>query len=66
MVDGLRLVASYNAIGLHGGIQHFAKEKETRTLCGRDRSNWMDMRAAEPNDIESAWTCTRCIGKLNP
>jgi hypothetical protein len=60
----MRLVAGYS-IGQYGGMQHFAREGETRTLCGRDRSNWMDMREVDlSTDLESAWTCKRCAAKM--
>jgi len=58
-----RLVASYSSVGQYGGTQHLKAEGSTHTLCNRDASNWMNIRAAEPADLESAWTCQRCIKK---
>jgi hypothetical protein len=58
-----RLVASYNAAGLYGSTQHLKLVGESRTLCNRDASDWMDMKDAELSDIDSAWTCKRCQKK---
>jgi hypothetical protein len=59
----LRLVASANAIGKYGGVQHLGYSSEDYTLCGRERGGaWMDMRAADlRTDLDSAWTCKRCV-----
>ncbi len=61
----LELVASYNDNSQYGGTQHFSEHGDYRTLCGRNRENWMVLRKADlTSDIENAWTCKRCIKKL--
>lgn len=58
-----RLVASYNSVGQYGGTQHLTVAGQSKTLCNRDSSDWMDLRGAEPRDLESPWTCQRCVKK---
>lgn len=60
----LIVVASYNAIGQYGGTQHFAYEREDRTLCGRDRTNWMIVGEFSGSDVDNAWSCKRCLNAL--
>lgn len=45
---------------------HFAQGNEEGdvTLCGRNCYGWSYAREAEPSDLESAYSCKRCLKKL--
>lgn len=62
----LMLVASAKVVGRYGGIQHFAHQDETRTICNKPCEGWMVMRAADlQKDLESAWTCKLCKSAIH-
>lgn len=57
----LMLVLPYASVSQS---HHFAFMGEARTLCGRDCSTWTMERSCQPSDRDSAYTCKRCLSKM--
>jgi hypothetical protein len=43
------------------GANHLAAQGGERTFCGRNRYGWSVVREFEDGDLDSAYTCKRCV-----